>query len=315
MRFNIGTLLKLALGISGLVYVTWGLDYAQLYRIAKDFDMSAVALVTGFSLAVYVFLGYRLRVCSHHGISVTTGTLATLVSHGINNILPSKLGEVAKAFYINTRENISKAEALGIVFWERFLDLNAILIIAAVAVYQINLDLVTFPLFAAVLLLWLVILAASRWRRLPEKCISLLPYPRLQAFLKELHAHIDARLSLVFLLRIACLTAIVWLLYGVQAIYILNGAANLGLTLEQAAVVFVLSSLSMALPSTPGALGVFEAVVVLSLGWYGVQKEVAVLTAVVMHMVEFIPTCVATLFILFRTPLRISGLQTAGGAP
>ena len=315
MRFVVSTLLKVTLGISGLVYVFWGLDYAQLNRIVTDFDMSAVALVTGFSLAVYVFLGYRLRVCSSHGMSVATGTLATLVSHGVNNILPTKLGEVAKAFYINTRENITKAEALGIVFWERFLDLNAILIIAAVAVYQIDLELVTLPLCAAVLSLWLVILAANRWKRLSENVICLLPFPGIQGFLRELHGHIGARLSLAFLVKISCLTAMVWVLYGVQAIYILNGAANLGLTLEQAGVVFVLSSLSMALPTTPGALGVFEAVVVLSLGWYGVQKEVAVLTAVVMHMVEFIPTCVATLFILSRTPLRISGWRTAGDAP
>lgn len=119
------------LGI-GLVYVFWSVDLSLVIDKLKNYSLIWVCLIVIFSVFVYSILGYRLRSLSHHNLSTLNGLKATIVCHGVNNLLPTKLGEVAKILYTHHQSQLSKAEVTGVVFWERFLDLNMILILPIV---------------------------------------------------------------------------------------------------------------------------------------------------------------------------------------
>ncbi len=303
--------LRFGLGAAGLLYAFWGVDFAKLTAVAADYNWFAVLAIVAFSFGVYVYLGYRLAVIAHWRSDVRVGALATVICHGFNNILPTKLGELAKAIYLSARGRLTKAEALGVVFWERFLDLNAILLLALLAMALMERNLFAVPLAAAIGGLWSALFVFRRWPAVPERLISWLPAERLRAFARELQSHVDTRFKARFLLRTAGQTGVVWLLYSVQALLILLWVAALDITFAQALVVFVVSGIGMSLPSTPGALGVFEAAVVLALSWYGVPKEQAIPAALVMHMIEYIPTTGLTLLMLMRSDLGLGELRTA----
>ena len=71
----------------------------------------------------------------------------------------------------------------------------------------------------------------------------------------------------------------------------------------------------MAVPSSPGALGVFEAVVVLSLGWFAVGKEAALAAALLMHAGQYVPTTLAAVMILARAHIRPAELRVSRPPP
>ena len=308
MKRLLGHLLRLGIGGAGLLYAFWGVDLGELAAVLGRYDPIAILGVLFLSGLLFVYIGYRLSLLAHGKFGTRAGTLGSVVCHGVNNMLPTKLGELAKAIYLSHHGNLSRAEALGVVFWERFLDLNAVLAVGLVPVALIGHEALLWPLALALLGFWTALLIFARWKQLPRRLIGLFPFERLRTFLLELHAHVDDRLAPGFLLLGAGHTALLWLLFIAQTLLTLYWVAGLEITPPQGVIVFVVTSLGMAIPSTPGALGVFEAAVVLSLGWFGVPKEEALGAAVVMHMIEFVPTVLLTLWLLAREDLGLGAL-------
>ena len=78
----------------------------------------------------------------------------------------------------------------------------------------------------------------------------------------------------------------------------------------QALAVFILSALGMAMPSTPGAVGVFEAAIVFGLNHlFNVDKELALAIGLLIHMMQYIPTTAAGLVVLARSGLSLKSIR------
>jgi uncharacterized protein (TIRG00374 family) len=80
-----------------------------------------------------------------------------------------------------------------------------------------------------------------------------------------------------------------WGVYVAQMFLCLNVVAGLNLGWEGIFSVFAVSGLSMLLPSSPGAIGVYEAFAVTLLRRHGVEPDAALAIALVSHMIQFIP--------------------------
>lgn len=91
----------------------------------------------------------------------------------------------------------------------------------------------------------------------------------------------------------ASTSVLVWSLYALETTVALNGVAGLGLSWKAALSVFALSSLGMLLPSSPGAIGVYEAIAVAALRAHDVPHEQALAAALFAHMAQFIPVTLA----------------------
>ena len=59
----------------------------------------------------------------------------------------------------------------------------------------------------------------------------------------------------------------------------------------------------MSIPSSPGAIGVYEASIMAPLIHFGVDKEQALASAIVLHMIQYIPTTIVALLIMLKTGL------------
>ena len=91
----------------------------------------------------------------------------------------------------------------------------------------------------------------------------------------------------------------------------MQDAAGLSIPLAAALAVFAIASLGMAVPAAPGGLGVFEAAVVASLGWFDVPRGEALAAALVLHMLQFVPTTLAGVALLSRERLELGMLREA----
>lgn len=240
---------------------------------------------------------------------------ALLVGYFFNNILPARAGEAARVIALHRRSTTSKAETVATVVVERLFDVLALLIVLFV-VYpwlpQIS-WLRAAALFGAVVvagLLTLVFVVVRYEERALHWLLSPLRRLRRAGVAERLEAAaVNATRGLVGLrdprvaLRAMALTIASWVTLGVSY-WILSHAFALDLPIVAGMLVTVAINLSLVLPSSPAALGVFEAATVLALRAFDVPHAEALSYALVLHLLNLVPFLVIGAALLGPEALR-----------
>ncbi len=228
---------------------------------------------------------------------------ALLIGYLFNNILPARAGELIRVIVLHQRVGTSRVEGLGTAVADRVYDVFALLVLLFVA--QPFLPEVTWLRRAAILALVLALLLlgfvlvlvvfGDRPLRVVLRPLARLPKVSVgrteraaENLVQGLAAFRDARLvPPAFTMTIAS-----WLVIA-ASYWLVMFTFDLDLPYSAGLLVVVAANLAMAIPSSPGALGVFEAAVVTALSAYGVDKSEALSYAVVLHAVNFLPFVVA----------------------
>jgi len=227
----------------------------------------------------------------------------------VNNVVPAKLGELAKAFYLRKECGYSLSQSISMVFWERFFDLNAILAMGLAVAFHFKLKMAFFPLALGVGFIWACLFFVRKWPAKAERLIELVPVARLREFIYEVKLQLVHGVTLRYLIFLGFYTALVWALYAIPTFLTISWVAGLDLSMGQMLAVFILSALGMAMPSSPGSVGVFEAAVIFGLGLFRVDKELALAIGLVIHMMQYIPTTVSGLMVLARSGLSLKSIR------
>jgi uncharacterized protein (TIRG00374 family) len=225
---------------------------------------------------------------------------ATFVGYFFNNILPARAGEAARVIALSSRAGTPAAEAISTVVIERIFDLLALLFLLF-ACYPL---LPAISWLKAAALLGLVLVTglgvivyllvryderAVRWllsplRRLPGEHTGARVEAGIINATRGLVALRDPRVAL----RGMALTLASWTVLSLS-FWILTNAFDLGLPLVAGMLVVVAINLSLVLPSSPAALGVFEAATVVALRAFDVEQAEALSFALVLHLLNFVP--------------------------
>ena len=294
--------LKYGVSLICLLYVFRGIEFAELWDILRRFPVPPMLATIAVSFAAYGVMGLRLARMNVPPLSFRSTFCATLAGLALNNVLPAKAGEAAKAVWIGRSNRLPLDIALGIVFMERFFDVNVLALLSLWFVWHTGRRNTSLLLLGCLAAGWLVLLLL---RRFPKGLAGLgflhLPHKAsdfLRRFLASLIGHMTAgRLAWM------CVTSLsVWSLYALEMALALNGVAGLGLSGKAALGVFALSSLGMLLPSSPGAIGVYEAVAVAALRAHDVPHDQALAAALFAHMAQFVPVTLAGGLAMLRFP-------------
>lgn len=318
-RFWIG--LTISVLFLGLLF--WQIDLSQMVKHLREANylylFPGVALY--FAIAV-VFRTVRWRLLLAPMKQIGTGRLfpVVIVGYMANNILPVRMGEIVRSYYLGQREDVSKSATLATIAVERIMDGVVLLFLLAAASVFLPLGLIegvaeytgipwqimvagtTIPFLGAMGLVWFTanhprwLLVTVRWTTTP------LP-ERLQAVIREvvekgidgLEALKDSkRLSILFALSLP-----VWL--GEVAMYYVIGYSfdlapalgGPGMMIVAMIAVTAISNLATALPASQGAIGPFELFATSALVVLGVEGAVAAAYAVVLHAALLIPITLA----------------------
>jgi uncharacterized protein (TIRG00374 family) len=228
-------------------------------------------------------------------------TRALLVGYFFNNVLPLRAGEAARIVALHRYAGTSRVESVATSVLERVYDVLALLLLLFVLlpwlpdVRWLDAAAVFAGLVAGLVVLSVVVLA--RWGVQPVHFLlrPLHRVPRLHAERIETGAENVAR-GLVGLrhpavaLPAALWTVLSWIVVGLSAWLVLRGF-ELGVSLSPVAGIFVVITINLALilPSSPAAVGVFEAATLLALDAYGVSESAALSYALVLHALNFLP--------------------------
>jgi glycosyltransferase 2 family protein len=224
---------------------------------------------------------------------------ALLVGYLFNTILPARAGELARVQVLGRRSGVSRANVLATVVLERTYDL--LVLVALLALASPFLPPVGW-LSAAVALgfvLGIVLVAAAlvvrrfggRAARKLLRPLAWLPgvdEARARRVADNaVHGLATLRVTRLFAIAVA-VTAASWLMLAGSTWLLLLGT-DLDVGFGAALLVVVATNLVLVLPSSPAALGAFEAAAVLALAAYGVEREEALSFALVLHALNALP--------------------------
>ncbi|MDR1732927.1 MAG: flippase-like domain-containing protein [Synergistaceae bacterium] len=280
---------KYGISVLCLCYAFWDVPLVNLLKIVKGYPLPPMLAVLGVSFTAYAVMGLRLSWMASPPLSFRSAFAATLVGLAINNVLPAKAGEVAKAVWLGRSNGISSQKALGLVLMERFFDVNVLAILSLWFLWSLNRQEVVY-LFAACLAGgWAVLFLFYRHPTLTERFIRLFGRGGLGSFVAQALAGVLDNMSPRALVRLTATSLTLWFFYSLQTFLCLNAAAALGLPWPTTLSIFAVSSLGMLLPSSPGAIGVYEAISLTALKNCGIEPDVALTVTLFSHMAQFIP--------------------------
>jgi uncharacterized protein (TIRG00374 family) len=228
---------------------------------------------------------------------------ALLASYVVNNLLPLRPGEVLRVVMLKRRAATSAAEAGMTVIVERAYDVLALLLLLFVSAPLLPevtwLD--AAAVLAAVLVVGLVaaIVLVAVWGERPFVW-AVRPLARFapvtEARLEEIARNAVAGLAGLRRPRVAAV-AFAWTLLSWFGLAASNAALLAGFdtglstsdTVLCGLLAVVATNLALILPSSPAALGVFEAATVVALKAFGVDHSLALSYALVLHALNLIP--------------------------
>jgi len=235
---------------------------------------------------------------------------ALLIGYLFNAVLPARAGEAARIVALNQRAGTSRLEALGTAVTERVFDILALLVLLFIAVPF--LPEVSWLRRAAYLGIALalgvagVVAALLLWGERPVRW-ALRPLARLPGFsagrAERAAANLVQGLAAFHrpgqALAAFALTVASWLVLAVSYWLVIVGF-DLGPGFGAGLLVVVATNLAMIIPSSPGAVGVFEAATLVALDAYGSGKSESLSYAIVLHALNLFPFVLVGYAVLHR---------------
>ena len=309
MKKILSCFLRYGVSLLCLAYAFHGVPLAELWSVLRGYPVWPMVLSVLASFVAYAFLGARLMLMRTPRLRFVPCYCASLVGLALNNVLPAKAGELAMAAWVGREHGLPFDTSLGLVFMGRFFDVNALGLLSLWFLWALRQKRTALALSGCLVLGWGILLL---FRRRPEwaKLWGKLPLPaRVTDFLTRFTLSLVEQMSPRRLAWSAALTAVLWTGYAFQSWVSLNGVAGLGLSAGEVVGVFALSSLGMLLPSSPGALGVYEAVMATALAAYSVPRDQALAVTLFCHMAQFIPVTLAGGLLFLAIPGKAERAQ------
>ena len=296
--------LLIAAGLVVTVVCTYvavrGVDLDEARAALADCDLTWL-LPTGVVFAIAIWLRalrWWVVFAAEKRPPLRAVTRALFIGFFFNNILPMRAGEAARIIALHNAAGTPRAEAIGTVVVERVFDILSLLILLFASyplLPQVS-WLRTGALFGAAALVALVALVyvlvryderAVRWLLSPLRRL-----PNVDDRVEQAVVNATRGLTAIRDPRVAsrgmAITLASWIGFGVSY-WILMFSFSLDVPVVAGILVTVAINLSLVLPSSPAALGVFEAATIISLGAFDVPQAEALSYALVLHLVNLLP--------------------------
>ena len=333
----------LGLGVSVLLLavLVWQVDLTEMRESLSDANyVYLVPSIALYFMGVY-FRAFRWRYLLHplKPLAVTRLYPVVVIGYMANNLLPARLGELVRAYYLARREQLSASSALGTVAVERVYDGMTLLAWAAIAgpalwlmgefdgagetskTTWIVLALVTVAAFAGALAFLTGLAASKRFRSSIYWLTGLIPErfrPKAQGLVTTFIEGTSVLNSPRKHLYLFLLSLPVWVFES--SIYFLliysfgidDHFGSAGVIVMVVLLLTATSNLATALPSSIGGIGPFEVVAQQTLVALGVGASVAGAYAAFLHLAAlWLPVNLAGLAFIWQQNMSLKGLATA----
>ncbi|OGO04525.1 MAG: hypothetical protein A2Y73_01585 [Chloroflexi bacterium RBG_13_56_8] len=322
MKRRLRLIFGLVISLLSLYYVLRVIDPSKLwetYRGAKYIYMLPALLLVFFTSWARA---YRWRLLMHPNHDLPLPRLFSIVNIGylFNNVLPAKVGEVVRGYLVGRLIPGGIGQAVSTLLVERLLD-----VLTVVVLLLILIPFVALPPWAARAglvfggisvggLVGLLILGAFGQRGLDWvwRFVGRIPWvghPKVRKALENLLEGLKVLTVGKLLPGILLWSALIWLGYALFNYTFLVVFDMTYLPFAAAAFVLCATGFSMVVPSSPGAIGVFEWAAFQALSVYGVEQNLAIGYAFGLHAFTNLVLILLGLWGLRRESLSFSDVR------
>ena len=300
------------------------------YFLLKDLDMvlfreylfegRSLLILSGvfFYLLSFAVRGLRWKLLTSHIGDFKVGelTMLTISGYAVNNIMPVRIGEFARAWVTGNRRKVSKTSVLASIFVERVFDglTIAFLLFVILFIYPLPPNVKTLALlaFSFFMLLFLFIMFGT-FSKIPEKILFSIrkKFKVLSFFVDVAEKFISGASSIKSPKAFFAVTFLSFFVWSMElVVYILISRA-FGVEIPLVGYIFMLcaANLGMLAAPTPGGLAVFQAAIVYSLRFFAILYEKRMAVAVVLHMSQIIPVTILGLLWLWYHQISLSMIE------
>lgn len=317
----------LALGAAALYLVFRSIDFAQLRQVFREVRWPLVGLTLLACLLSPVLKAARWRWLFYpQRLKLRLLPLASLIVIGqaVNFMIPGRWGELVRMYLTGEEAGISKSYTLGTIAAEKVLDLVvlAVLVVGLIPFVALPAGLAgrveIVALTAIVVMLGLVALLGGRsvWLKIATRATRLLPAGIAARWQERIAAGLDGLSALAApraALAIWGWTLVFWLTSALTNLLLLL-AFGLPASPLIALVVLIVLQGGVAVPSTPGKIGVFQLLCIAALAVFGIPEVAGLAYGVMLHVLVVGGVGVWAALALWRRSWSLSRLTGASAA-
>lgn len=331
MKGHARTVVGVTLSLVLLAWVLRDVSPAEVWREFTRADPVLLTLAVVVTLAGFAFRAVRwgllLRPVSPR-VPFRPRFAATVIGFAANNLLPARVGEFARALALGRLTEVPVSAAFAALLVERLVDGLVLvgLLFAAMAApsfpvagslggadpRSVAITMALVMVGAGVALAALVVAPALSLRLAARAFRYLLParlrgpaQEALTGFQRGLVALRDGRLLALSLVW----GAAQWVVLAWSYLLAFRAFGIVEVPFSGAVFVQSFLSVAVAIPSSPGFFGPFEAAARLGLGLWGVEPAKAVSFAMGFHIAGFIPTTLLGIFYAWRLGISWSEVR------
>ncbi len=246
------------------------------------------------------------------------------VGYAINTLLPARLGEVVRAYWVRDRSGVGMIQTLSTIALERVTDGVTLVILLLVTAPT-----VAFPgkllgpaltvgavFFAVFIGMSVLALGSSNTSGPIALFVRSLDRGRFAVAGRLLMSTLSGLYALRSRRSIALLglyTVLIWVA-NVTLAWLTVQAFHIDIPLTGAILLTAVLNLGMAVPSSPGYVGVYEYLMVLTLSLYGISHTPALAAAFAFHIISFVPVTLIGLAYIVRFGLETTIGMVRSGA-
>ena len=332
MKFGWRSALGILLSVLLLAFTLRGVDFGDVAQALRSSSLPLFLLATVVGMLIFPLRARRWKtILSPIDDQIPFGPLwrSTAIGMMVNNVVPARAGELARAFALTReRPSIPFSASFASLAVDRLFDAFVVLSLMLLAMLdpafprgervagQLVSHWVAWGGIAAGLFLVVVYLIVF----FPTRIVTL-----YQAFARRVAPRFEQRGADVLLAFASGLSVLrspvrfVAVLFWTVVHWMVNALAwwiackAVGIVVPFSAM-FVLQGLiaiGVAVPSAPGFFGVFEALGREGLGLYGIDPTLAVTWAIGYHLLSFIPITVIGAYYFVRLGLHFRDLGSA----
>ena len=299
--------------------VEWAGVLFVLKGIAPGFLFLTILFLFG-SILIRAFL-WKGLMTHKKKISWLSSFESIIIGYMGNNILPLRMGELMRAYVVEKKEGLSKSLVLASIILERLLDLlsllfffSALLLAMPLAEWLVLSGGLVFVFL--VLMIILIYFLASDPGRLSSQMMKLFRY--FPVWISEkagrmVHSFIEG-LALIKgksqAVKAILLSLLSWF-FMTLSFYFCMEAFGMALPLTAPLLLMVVLNIGVMIPSSPGFIGIFQYLCVVSLSFFAVSKESALAFSIILHASQYVPVTLLGWFYWARLHLSFPrSLQT-----
>jgi uncharacterized protein (TIRG00374 family) len=272
--------------------------------------------ILSLALASYVLstaakaIRWQVLLSAHKAPSFGRAFSVLSVGVMVNTFLPARLGDLVRAYLMGEAEADSKVYVLGTVAVEKVADLLFLLLSLMVLISQMALpewlagSARGMAVVLAILVPCFVLLVWQRdfILRMVERISRLVPQAWREWLVRQTRyglASLDVVRRPRLLIGLFGWSLIVWIISTLTNTLVFL-ALKLALPFWASLLLLVVLQVGTAVPSSPGRIGVFQYLVILTLSIFAVDKNVALGYSIVLYLVIYVPIVLIGGYCLWR---------------